>query len=59
MTREDVLRVAKEYIHPDQMSILVVGDVEACRVGYDKHPGSLDDLGEVTVIELKDPLTGI
>ena len=51
--------MAKEYIHPDQMSLFVVGDIPPCKAGYDKHPGTLDDLGKVTVIELKDPLTGM
>jgi predicted Zn-dependent peptidase len=58
VTKEDVQRVAREHIHPDQMSIFVVGDIEPCKAGYDKHPGTLDALGEITVIELKDPLTG-
>jgi predicted Zn-dependent peptidase len=59
VTKEDVLRVAKQYIRPDQMSIFVVGDITKCKAGYDKHPGTLDKLGEITVIELKDPLTGL
>jgi predicted Zn-dependent peptidase len=58
VTKEDVMRVARKYIQPQKMSILVVGDIDKCRAGYDKHPGTLDKLGKVTVIELKDPLTG-
>ncbi len=59
VTKQDVLRVAKKYIKPNEMSIMVVGDIEACRKGYDKHLGTLDELGKVTVLELKDPLTGL
>lgn len=59
VTKEDVLRVARTYIKPGEMSIMVVGDIETCRKGYDKHPGTLDQLGKVAVIELKDPLTGM
>ncbi|MHC4946035.1 MAG: M16 family metallopeptidase [Planctomycetota bacterium] len=59
VTKEDVIRVAREYIKPEEMSIFVVGDIETCKAGYDKHPGTLEDLGEVTIIELKDPLTGM
>ncbi len=58
VTKEDVLRIAKKYIKPKEMAIFVVGDIEKCKAGYDKHPGSLDQLGQIAVIELKDPLTG-
>ncbi|MEW6746155.1 MAG: pitrilysin family protein [Planctomycetota bacterium] len=58
VTKADVMRVAKQYLRPDKMTIFVVGDIEPCKAGYDKHPGRLEDLGPLTVIELKDPLTG-
>lgn len=45
VTQEDVLRVAKKYLHPDEIKILVVGDKEK----FDK---SLDNFGKVNVIEL-------
>jgi len=54
-----VLRVARKYINPDQMSIFVVGDIDPCNLGYDKHPGKLEELGKINIIKLKDPLTGI
>ncbi len=47
--KEDIQRVAKEYLHPDRLCILVVGDSE----NFDKP---LDDLGEVKVISLKEPI---
>ncbi len=56
VTAKDVLRVAKKYIIPSEMSMMVVGDIEPCKAGYDKHPGTLDQLGKISVIQLKDPL---
>lgn len=55
VTKEDVQRVARRYIRPDEMSIFVVGDIEACRAGSEKHAGKLDDLGAVTVIDVESP----
>ena len=47
VTREDLLRVAKEYLHPDKMKLLVIGDMAQ----FDKP---LTELGEVNTIELKE-----
>ena len=46
VTQEDVQQVAKKYLHPDEIEILVVGDKEK----FDKP---LDTFGKVNVIELK------
>ncbi len=46
--KEDVLRVAKKYLRPDKVQILVVGKKE----DFDK---SLATLGEVNVIDIKIP----
>lgn len=46
VTREDIQRVAKKYLHPDGIKILVVGNKEK----FDKL---LDNFGKVNVIELK------
>jgi zinc protease len=46
--KADVLSVAKKYLQPDKVQILVVGNKEA----FDKP---LSSLGEVTVIEIKIP----
>jgi len=48
VTREDVLRVAREHIHPEKMVILVVGKAE----DFEKP---LSTFGEVRTIELKKP----
>ncbi len=56
---EDVRRVAKKYLHPDQLVILAVGDVEAMRKGgYDKAPDlKFDAFGPVKQLSLRDPDT--
>jgi len=46
VNQEDVQRVARKYLHPDEIKILVVGDNEK----FDKP---LDSFGKVNVIELK------
>jgi zinc protease len=49
VTREDILRVAKEYLHPDKVHILVVGNPDE----FDQ-PFSL--LGEVKEIDITIPM---
>jgi len=46
ITKEDIARVAKEYLHPDDIKLLVIGDMEQ----FDKP---LSEFGEVNTIELK------
>lgn len=46
VTQNDIQRVARKYLHPDKIRILVVGDREK----FDKP---LDSFGKVNVIELK------
>ena len=58
VTREKVLEVAKKYIQPDKMVIMIVGDWEPCNKGSDKFPGPLDRLGKIHRWKLFDPLTG-
>ena len=49
VTKEDVMRVAKEYLKPEKMTVVVVGKPE----DFDK---SLDEFGKITNIELTDPI---
>lgn len=58
VTKEKVLEVAKKYIHPDKMVIMIVGDWEPCNKGSDKFPGPLERLGKVHRVKLLNPLTG-
>ncbi|MFQ5713468.1 MAG: M16 family metallopeptidase [Candidatus Scalinduaceae bacterium] len=46
ITREDILRVAKEYLHPDKIKLLVIGNMEQ----FDRP---LTEFGEVNTIELE------
>ncbi|MCX8159750.1 MAG: insulinase family protein [Candidatus Saccharicenans sp.] len=58
VTKDRVMEVAKKYIHPDKMVIMIVGDFEPCNQGSDKFPGPLEKLGKVHRVKLLDPLTG-
>ena len=61
VTVEDVLRVAREYLHPDRMVILAVGQVEDMLKGNPDRPDySFQKLaadGKITMIPLPDPAT--
>lgn len=46
ITKEDIERVAKEYLHPDKIKLLVIGDMKQ----FDKP---LTEFGEVNTIELE------
>ena len=60
VTADDVLRVAREYLHPDRLVILGVGNLDDILKGDPDNPEhSLEGLspGEVTRIPLPDPMT--
>ncbi len=57
VTADDVLAVAKKYLHPDKLIYLVVGDPEAVQAGWDKQPVRFSDFGKITILPLRDPLT--
>jgi zinc protease len=60
VTAADVQRVAKTYLVPERMVMLVVGDQKEIDLGDGKHAAALDKLapgGRVTQLALRDPLT--
>jgi zinc protease len=60
VTPADIQRVARTYLLPEKMAILVVGDQKEIDVGDDKHPVKLVALapgGKVETLPLRDPMT--
>jgi len=57
--KDDVLRVAKEYLTPDKLVVLVVGQKEQVLLGHPDHPVKLTELtrGPITEVPLRDPMT--
>ncbi len=58
LTPDDIQRVARQYLHPDQLVILVVGNAEAVLKGNpDRREYAMEKLGKVARIPLPDPFT--
>ncbi len=58
VTKEKVMEVAKKYIQPEKMVIVIVGDWEPCNKGSEKFPWPLEKLGKIHRVQLLDLMTG-
>ena len=59
VTKEDIQRVARKYLLPEKLVLLVVGQKEEILKGHPDHPVQLKDVvgGTLTDVPLRDPLT--
>ncbi|MBI3874864.1 MAG: insulinase family protein [Verrucomicrobia bacterium] len=59
VTKEDVQRVAKKWLVPEKVVILVVGQKKEILLGHPDHPVKLESLvgGKLVDVPLRDPLT--
>jgi len=59
VTKDDVQRVAKKYLTPEKLAILVVGQKDEIMLGHPNHPVKLTDVatGQFKELPLRDPLT--
>jgi len=57
VTADDILRVAQNYLHPEKLVFLIVGDPDAVQQGSDKHEDQFSDFGEITILPLRNPMT--
>ena len=57
VTAKDVLRVAKEHCHPEQLIFVFTGNMTDVRKGDGKHDIQMENFGKVTDVPLPDPMT--
>jgi len=59
VTKAEIKRVAKKYLDPEKIVLLVVGKKDDLLKGHPDHPERLESLagGKVTEVPLRDPFT--
>jgi predicted Zn-dependent peptidase len=59
VTKDDILRVARKYLIPDKLAMLVVGQKKEILLGHPEHNVKMSELtkGKIIEVPLRDPLT--
>lgn len=57
VTAADITKAFRAKVLPDEMLILVVGNIAEIMEGHPDHEASFTDFGEITKIPLRDPMT--
>jgi len=58
VTHDTVKAAAQEHIHPDQLVVLVVGNIDEILKGHPDHPdASFEQFGKLVRLPLRDPMT--
>lgn len=57
VTAEDIQKAFAEDVRPDDMIMLVVGNIEDIKAGHPDHDANLADFGPIHIVPLRDPLT--
>ncbi len=57
VTAEDIQKAFAEDVRPDDMIMLVVGNIEEIMAGHPDHDARLTDFGPIHEVPLRDPLT--
>jgi len=57
VTADGIQRAMAEDVHPDQMIVLVVGNIADIMKGHPDHAAKMTDFGEIHELPLRDPLT--
>lgn len=57
VTKDDILRVAKNLLKPDKFVIVIAGPIDEIRKGDGVHTVALDDFGATKILPIPDPYT--
>ena len=57
VTADQIKNSMHDYLDPETMIMLVVGNIEEIMKGHPDHDAKLTDFGEIKKIPLRDPMT--
>ncbi len=52
LTVSDLHRVARKYLHPESLTVVIVGSYESCVSGDGRHSSKLSDFGKIVRIDV-------